>query len=283
MPKESGKNKHPLDQTFTSAKKQQQTNARALRALNKSQKLSDRDGGVEPSSREQHEQAADALMELGQNELIGPRIASGGGGGGGVGGGGVSLPFSDDMSPEVASAMEIEATAQDQVAKEGKQRQKRLRQEQREAENRTGIEDHVKLQETMPNGIPQGLLTGERLGYGVTHLIAMNFKVESVQSPTYKCNVPESWNWVVQNYLGDDYTNGVGLHFASIQPQHAVVMLNPLTGVWCIGPASDDDKCTVTVNGNVVPFDKPEVIVDGNDIVLGTIPMVFTTTLGKKK
>jgi len=290
MQKESGNRKRPVDQPFTSDTKQQSAIAREARALKKSQKVDDHEGGEEKQSlRENHELTADVLMVLGQNALTGPLIASGGGGGGG--GGGKLLLSSVDMSPDVASAMAAEATAQDQVAKdaqdqvekEEKQRQKRLRSKQRDAMNRKGMVDYEKLKGEMPDGIPQGLLSGKRQGNGVMHDIKMFFIVQPVQSPTYTCNVPDSWNWVVQNFLGDDYTNGVGLYFTSIQPQHAVVMLNPLQGVWCIGPASEDDKCTVTVNGKTVPFDKPAVIVDGDKIMLGTVPMDFTTTPGDQK
>ena len=122
-------------------------------------------------------------------------------------------------------------------------------------------------------------MTGERRANGEVHLIKVNFIVQAVKLPAYKCKLAGAWCWMPQNNLGETYTNCVVLMFASIQPQHAVVAFNPLMNVWTICPASGDDKCTVSVNGTVVHFDNPAIIVDGDTIVLGKIHMFFTTAL----
>ena len=264
-------------------------------------------GGEQPLLSDQH-QLLDASNEHGQDALLAPVIASGERGAL-VGGGGGSLSLSDKrsaetmaMAAETAVQPDLKSTKQMEVdpepadntsaeamakqleeAKQEKQKQKKARADQREADNRQGQTDFKNVQAQLPGGIPQGLLTGEVRAYGEVHLIKVNFIVQAVKLPSYKCKLAGAWCWMLQNIFGETYTNCVILNFASIQPQHAVVAFNPYMNVWTICPASGDGKCTVSVNGTVVHFDNPAIIVGGDRIVLGNIHMFFTTALQEKQ
>jgi len=315
MSNESKKMKGQLDKPFDDVSKKKAADERESRAQKKAKREKGGGGGVQPLLPQTNPEL-DAPHEHGYNALLGPRINSGGGGGRGGGGGGgdggdgdggdgESQSMSDEknaltmaMAAEEAAQPDVikqpekqmaskpenmtsdEAVAkQQEEAKQERQKLKKQRSEEREAFNRQGVKDYEELKQLLPGGIPQAFFTGKKEGLDEVHPISIQFKVEPVKSPSYKCNKEKHWCWVVQNDAGETCTNGVIVRFKSIQAQHAVVTFDPLQDVWYICPVSGDDNCTVTVNGTAVHFDNPKIIVNGDKIVLGNIHLVFTTEI----